>query len=245
MRIISRIILKSSLILVSLCIIIFVCSRHFQHRYSKTYNNAKLIILELYLPRHRNGQTAGSTVTARHNAPGRAFRASAAAWPTPAALAQFAERNPAPYRRHYERLLCRHPPRYCGPAATRLPLVPSWNWAAFLATVPWLFYRKMYSGGIILVAMPVFLDHILPGALFLGSGLLVAVVAGLCGKSWYIEHAVRRIAKARRSHPSPPGRAAYLARARGVSPSAGIFGALIQAVTAIVIVMDLVPPSRF
>lgn len=165
--------------------------------------------------------------------------------PLPEELARFAGRNPALYRKHYERLLrwrLRRGP-ICG--EERLPLLPSWNWAAFLATVPWLFYRKMYLGGIILVAMPVFLDHILPGSLFLGSGLLIAVTAGLCGKSWYVEHAVRRIVKARHDFQDQPMREAFLARARGVSLPAGIFGGLIQIVTAVVVLMGLLPPNRF
>ena len=90
-----------------------------------------------------------------------------------------------------------------------------------------------------------FLDHILPGSLFLGSGLLIAAAAGLCGKSWYVEHAVRRLAKARRIHQDWQPREAYLARARGVSLPAAIFGVLIQIVTAMVVVMGLLPPNRF
>ncbi|MGH6618437.1 MAG: DUF2628 domain-containing protein [Alphaproteobacteria bacterium] len=165
--------------------------------------------------------------------------------PPPAVLAQFAERNPVPYLSHYERLLQRPIRPRPDRVPARLSFAPSWSWAAFLVTVPWLFYRKMYSGGIILVALPVFLDHILPGSLFLGSGLLVAAAAGLCGKSWYVEHAVRRLAKARRIHQDWRPREAYLARARGVSLPAAIFGVLIQIVTAMVVVMGLLPPNRF
>jgi hypothetical protein len=165
--------------------------------------------------------------------------------PPPEVLAGFAERNGAHYQDHYKRLLQRHLGHGKAGAARRLPLRPSWSWAAFLATVPWLFYRKMYLGGIILVTLPVFLDHILPGSLFLGSGLLIAVTAGLCGKSWYVEHAVHRLSKARRDYRDWHMREAFLARAKGVSLPAGIFGALIQIVTALVVVMGLLPPNRF
>ena len=161
--------------------------------------------------------------------------------PLPDELARFADRNPAIYRRHYERLLRRSPTCTDG----RLPFSPSWNWAAFFAAIPWLFYRKMYLGGIILVAMPVFLDHILPGSLFLGSGFLIAITAGFCGKSWYVEHALRRIAKARHDFKDGQMREAFLARARGVSLPAGIFGGLIQIVTVVVVLMGLLPPNRF
>lgn len=176
--------------------------------------------------------------------PGTATR-PAVALPSVAEMRRFVAVHIEPFQFHYEkalRLMARHS-RDTLP--TRLPFVLSWHWPAFLLTVPWMFYRKMYSGGLILVAMPVFLDHILPGSLFLGSGLLIALTGGLCGKSWYLEHAVRRIAKAQRGHPDAHARAAYLERARGVSLAAGIFGVLIQVVSITVIVLDLLPPDRF
>ena len=120
--------------------------------------------------------------------------------PSAQAIHQFAAPNVKSFLRHYERTQARANAAAPGCVPGRLPFVPSWHWPAFLVTVPWMFYRKMYSGGIILVALPVFLDHILPGSLFLGSGLAIAVTAGICGKTWYLEHAVRRMAKARRAH---------------------------------------------
>ena len=165
--------------------------------------------------------------------------------PQRVAMRAFIAHGEAPYLRHYEKLW-----RRCGPAADAwpeagMPFAFSWYWPAFVLTIPWMFYRKMYTGGIILVALPVLLDHLLPGSLFLGSGILIAALAGLCGKSWYLEHAARRLAKAQRLYPSETAQAAYLARASGVSLSAGIFGALIQIVTATVIVLDLLPPHHF
>jgi hypothetical protein len=175
----------------------------------------------------------------------RAVPPAAQDMPSPAELADFAAANAAFYRQHYEDLLSRRPDPGLDRSSRPHLLVPAWHWPAFLITVPWMFYRKMYSGGIILVALPVLLDHILPGSLFLGSGVLIALTAGICGKSWYVEHAVRRIAKARQAHPDDAARGAYLARARGVSLSAGVFGALILIVTMTVIVMGLTPPNRF
>ena len=161
------------------------------------------------------------------------------------AMSRFIALRSAPYLRHYEKLWRRDELVMDHLHERRLPFAISWLWPAFALTIPWMFYRKMYTGGIILVALPIFLDHILPGSLFLGSGVLIAVTAGLCGKSWYLEHAARRLTKARRLYPSDAAQEAYLARASGVSLSAGIFGALIQIVTATVIVLDLLPPNRF
>jgi len=168
-----------------------------------------------------------------------------AALPDIEAMGSFiAIRAPA-YLRHYERL------RHLGARTSdkrrngKLPFAFSWLWPAFVLSVPWMFYRKMYTGGIILVALPVFLDHLLPGSLFLGSGLLIALTVGLCGKSWYLEHAVNRMAKARRLFDLEPAQVAYLHRARGVSRPAGVFGVLVQGVSATVIILDLLPPSHF
>ncbi len=119
-----------------------------------------------------------------------------------------------------------------------------WHWPAFLWTVPWMFYRKMYSGGVILIVLPVFLDHILPGALFLGSGLLIAMACGLFAKPWYIEHAARRIAKAYREFEDPPTRQAYIEHAGGVSVAGAVFGFLTQIATISVIILDIMPLER-
>jgi Protein of unknown function (DUF2628) len=165
--------------------------------------------------------------------------------PQRTAMRAFIARGEAPYLRHYEKLCHRREQAAEAWPEGGLPFAFSWHWPAFVVTIPWMFYRKMYTGGIILVALPVFLDHLLPGSLFLGSGMLIAVLAGFCGKSWYLEHAARRLAKARRLYPSEAAQAAYLARASGVSLSAGVFGALVQIVTATVIVLGLLPPHHF
>ncbi len=107
-----------------------------------------------------------------------------------------------------------------------------------------MFYRKMYSGGVILIVLPVFLDHILPGALFLGSGLLIAFVCGLFAKSWYAEHAARRIAKAYREFEDPLTRRAYIEHAGGVSVAGAVFGFLTQIATISVVILDILPIER-
>ena len=119
-----------------------------------------------------------------------------------------------------------------------------WHWPAFLWTVPWMFYRKMYSGGIILIVLPVFLDHILPGALFLGSGFLIAVACGLFARTWYAEHADRRIEKAYREFEDPDVRLAYIEHAGGVSVAGAVFGFLTQVATLSVVILDLLPIER-
>jgi hypothetical protein len=107
----------------------------------------------------------------------------------------------------------------------------SWHWPAFLATVPWLFYRKMYAGGIVLVSAPVVLNLIVPGGLFLGWALLIALVAGLFGRRWYLDHARRRISDAHRTFPDGQHKVAFLRQTGGVSVPGAILGSTIECAT--------------
>lgn len=110
-------------------------------------------------------------------------------------------------------------------------LLSRWHWPAFLATVPWLFYRKMYAGGLILVSAPVLLDLVVPGGLFLGWALFTALVAGLFARRWYLDHARRRISEAHRNFPEEPNRVAFLRHAGGVSVPGAILGLAIEIAT--------------
>lgn len=121
-------------------------------------------------------------------------------------------------------------PANAGNAFPRNPL-SGWHWPAFLATVPWLFYRKMYAGGIILVSAPVLLNLVVPGGLFFGWALLIALVAGLFARRWYLDHARRRILDARGFFPDTRRRIAFLRRAGGVSVPGAILGSAIEIAT--------------
>lgn len=106
-----------------------------------------------------------------------------------------------------------------------------WHWPAFLVTVPWLFYRKMYAGGLVLVSLPVLLDLIVPGGLFFGWTLVIGLTAGLFGKQWYLDHANRRILEAHRNFPAGPHRNGFLRHAGGVSIAGAILGFAIELAT--------------
>ena len=118
----------------------------------------------------------------------------------------------------------------------------SWHWPAFLLTIPWLFYRKMYLGGIVLVVLPVLFDHIAPGSLFFGSGLMIAFCTGLYAKSWYLTHALGKIDAATKRFPAMDRRLAYIRHAGGVSVPGAVFGALTQGITVSLAVHDLLRP---
>jgi len=130
--------------------------------------------------------------------------------------------------------------RYIGPNAASYisrPMagsatgLPRWHWPAFLATVPWLFYRKMYAGGLILVSLPVLLDLVVPGGLFLGWTFVIGLAAGLFGRQWYLDHAKRRILDACRIYPAGPHRNAFLRHTGGISIPGAVLGCTIEIAT--------------
>jgi hypothetical protein len=82
-----------------------------------------------------------------------------------------------------------HRMREQNPALTGL--VPSWCWPAFIITVPWLFYRKMYVWGVGIVAMLTAFE-LMMGESIAGRTAVFAVTA-INAKSLYIHHANRRL----------------------------------------------------
>lgn len=62
----------------------------------------------------------------------------------------------------------------------------SWNWAAFLLTIPWCIYRKMYREGVILAAISLFCGMI--PVINMISTITICVVCGVLGNSFYLNH---------------------------------------------------------
>ena len=81
-------------------------------------------------------------------------------------------------------------------------LIPSWNWAAFLFSVPWALYRKIYPvffaviGGVVLWA--VLVVHLGVSPLINNLFYVVSWAAfGLYGNALYYRHVTRKIESAR------------------------------------------------
>ena len=89
----------------------------------------------------------------------------------------------------------------------------------------------MYAGGLILVSAPVLLNLVVPGGLFLGWTLIIALVAGLFARQWYVDHARRRIREAHRNFPVNRDRIVFLRHAGGVSVPGAILGLTIEIAT--------------
>ena len=106
------------------------------------------------------------------------------------------------------------------------PYVPTWNWAAFFAAFPWLFYRKMYVFGTLLIFVPPLLGYLfgITGNAGVAAGLAVST------KSLYVQLAMRRLQKADNLGLIGEERQTYLRRAGGVSVLAGVLAGLLYAV---------------
>jgi hypothetical protein len=124
-------------------------------------------------------------------------------------LAIFFGQGGEPYLRFYGRMLAHGRPR-------RTSLM-SWSWPAFLGGFAWFFYRKMYAVGTLLLLLPVLVDALIG---LDASGAVVAV--SLFAKSLYVQRALRRIIDADDLDLADEERRAFLARAGGVSPLAGL-----------------------
>ncbi|MDJ0931333.1 DUF2628 domain-containing protein [Breoghania sp.] len=100
------------------------------------------------------------------------------------------------------------------------------NWTAFFFTLPWLFYRKMYLYGIVVLLIPILIALIFP-RLSSSSGLGLAVAIGMQGSGFYLDAVRRRIGKIEALGLPAAERDDLLRERRGVSAIGASFGALI------------------
>ena len=101
----------------------------------------------------------------------------------------------------------------------------------FLGAFTWFFYRKMYLYGAMTIFMPMLL-----GYLFGGVGGSSGIVFVMWGKTWYVNHALSRIAKADELGLTGTDRADYLQRAGGVSWIAGILAGLVYGFLLLILI---------
>ncbi|HZH50473.1 MAG TPA: DUF2628 domain-containing protein [Microvirga sp.] len=109
------------------------------------------------------------------------------------------------------------------PALRRSPL--TWCWPAFLVTVPWLLYRKLYLPAAIVALGPLALAIIFPKLAGINmSG--VFVVFGMLGKPLYVQSALKRIEKLRKRTMSQEELRSLAERAGGVSVVGAVLGSV-------------------
>ena len=93
----------------------------------------------------------------------------------------------------------------------------SFLWVGFFFPLLWLAYRKLYLHAAIYLIIPIIVGFLAPnwGSGILGLGMMIFILVR--GKRLYVNHALRRIAKANERELTGAERRAYLERVGGVS----------------------------
>ncbi len=71
--------------------------------------------------------------------------------------------------------------------ASGYPFVWSWTWWGALFPIPWLFYRKLWAIGAVLVLLPILLDALIEFGL--NTSLALGLLVGLTGKALVVDRA--------------------------------------------------------
>jgi uncharacterized protein DUF2628 len=118
--------------------------------------------------------------------------------------------------------------------------VRSWSWPVFFGGFVWFFYRKMYVLGATVVLVPILLSHLFG---FVGVGAVWGTFSSMAHR-FYMESALRRIAKADALGLAGEERADYLHRAGGVSRVGGGLAAVIYGGLLLIVVLALASAKR-
>jgi hypothetical protein len=116
----------------------------------------------------------------------------------------------------------------------RLPVL-GWSWPAALAGAIWFFYRKMYAVGTVALVLSIALDQVLD----IGS-VVIALLLAIYGKGFYVDAALRRVAKADELGLIGAERDGYLRAAGGVSVAAGAVAILVYTAVLAYSIVDLI-----
>ena len=106
-----------------------------------------------------------------------------------------------------------------------LGLYGSWCWWGFLTPLPWLFYRKLWAVGSLLLLLPILSEAVLETGAKAGFGLMALV--GALGMPLVIERCQRKVRRVQ-AMGLPAGEAIeQLRQAGGVSLAGAVFGGLL------------------
>jgi hypothetical protein len=107
------------------------------------------------------------------------------------------------------------------PEARKLAM--TWCWPAFLITVPWLLYRKLYISAAIVALGPIALEIAFPK--LSGTNMVGVFVAfAILGKSLYVQFALKKIEKLRKRAKNQEELQVLFEKAGGVSVLGAVLG---------------------
>lgn len=113
-------------------------------------------------------------------------------------------------------------------------------WPAFLFTVPWLLYRKLWGVAAVLILVPMLGTYLLGSPVpSIAASLTIQLLFVLFGKSMYIQDAIKRIDRITREESDPVRARERIRRTGGVSVAGAVLGAVITLVPQIVLLSTL------
>ena len=136
-------------------------------------------------------------------------------------LALYFGHNPGRYLETYRLMQRKRVAGYAG------SLIWRFNWAAFLASFAWFFYRKMYLPGVAVMALPLLIRFLFRSPFDLGDGVAIAVFFASWADYCYVRLALGRIEKAQKLGLAGDERREYLQRAGDVSVAGGFLGGFV------------------
>jgi len=115
----------------------------------------------------------------------------------------------------------------------------SWSWPALLVPWAWLFYRKQWALGAMVLLIPVALSMLLPGAPA-GATLGLYVMFAIQAKAHYLNAAVHKIAKLKSADPRSDRLENRIRQCGGVSTLAGfVSGAILGLILMLMVLAHL------
>ena len=122
---------------------------------------------------------------------------------------------------------------YRGRAAGRS--VFAWSWPAFGASLAWFWYRKLWLGGLLALALP------MAGSWLPGGDLIGYLLAVLLAKECYLRAALAARAEADAAKLTGDRRRDFLARRGGTSRPAGVIGGVLVVALGVVASLAVLP----
>lgn len=108
----------------------------------------------------------------------------------------------------------------------------SWNWSAFLFSVAWLAFRKMYPlaflfSVLLLIEMIIEFETGIPSTVGFAFGILISISFGLFGNYLYLKRSERKLAEVKFTIPDPKMRNRKLKQTGGTSAAGAIVFSLV------------------
>ncbi len=109
-----------------------------------------------------------------------------------------------------------------------------WSWPAFLVSLPWLLYRKLWSAAAAVLVLPIALSYVIPSTHIFGT--LVALSVAQYGRAYYVRSAIKQVRHINATTSDPAVVRDKVTRAGGVSVVGAILGGAVMFALLVLVV---------